>query len=265
MKVKLVAILLICGMMICNVTPAYALGSKVIDPTTGKDMLEQIGTWVKNSDGSWSYTTSKRQGFQIKNGVTSVINLPYSDSVLLIDNSLYAFDTKGKMVTTGWYQCFDGVWVYASSDGKLARNKTIDGYAINNDGYWFVDKNEYNQSNFGNAPGFYVEDNKLIYSANGIQVYIVNNKLSVWEYDLTDGRWRNGYIERPYIVRDEAQMVKDYCRVSPFNKKFDDSFNYYVEFYHAYSSDVCEDHEQTVHVYKEYRNGTNELLFENTL
>lgn len=73
---------------------------------------------------------------------------------------------------------------------------------------------------------------------------------------------RTKIIQSPYIVSDENQMVKDYCRVSPFNKKFDDPFNYYVEFYHDYSSKVVKDHEQTVLVYKEYRNGTNELLFE---
>jgi transcription termination factor NusB len=37
------------------------------------------------------------------------------------------------------------------------------------------------------------------------------------------------------------------------------AINYYVEFYNDYSSDA--DHEQIVYVYKEYRNGINELLF----
>lgn len=255
MKMKLVSIVLLIGMIICNAKPAYALGLPDIDPTTGKDLLAENGNWINNSDGSWSYTTYSLHGIHYKNGV------------LLIHNSLYGFDNNGKMISNGWYKLFDDIWVYAYSDGKIARNTNIDGYTINKDGFWFEDGSKYNQSNFvnKNAPDFYDKNNVLVYSDNGIQVYIDYNKLSVSAYDLNEERWVDSYISSPDIIHDDDQIVHDFCRIDPFNKKFHNSFNYYVEFYHAADIDEGNDQDQIVRVYKEYRNGANELLAEKTL
>ena len=75
----------------------------------------------KNENGAWHYFDNYGN---MKKGW-------FKDT----DESWYYLDSDGNM-RTGWFKDANGSWYYLQPSGKMAKNTTIDGYKLDNNGAW---------------------------------------------------------------------------------------------------------------------------------
>jgi glucan-binding YG repeat protein len=54
-----------------------------------------------------------------------------------VDGEWYYLDSQGK-IETGWIKDASGKYYYLNSDGSMARNTTIDGYKLGDNGAWII-------------------------------------------------------------------------------------------------------------------------------
>lgn len=92
------------------------------------------GGWKRNSTGWWySYGASKGYAIGWK-AFEDIDRVKHDEYYLNKGDIWYYFDENGYM-KTGWFN-YEGKWYYFNNDGSMARNSTIDGYIIGDDGVW---------------------------------------------------------------------------------------------------------------------------------
>lgn len=88
--------------------------------TCAFNLVSIDAAWIKDSNGWWNSEGSS-----------------WSIGWRNINNEWYYFGTDGYM-KTGWIQDKDK-WYYLDTNGAMAKNTTIDGYCLGNDGAWIKD------------------------------------------------------------------------------------------------------------------------------
>ena len=128
--------------------------------TESKEEVEIINGWIKNTDGTWSYTNSdgtKAVGWLKDNNTWYYLN---AEGVMqtgwIKDGSTwYYLNSSGAMQTgwvkdgeqwyylnasgamhTGWLKDTNGKWYYLYDNGVMAHSTVIDGYKLDASGAW---------------------------------------------------------------------------------------------------------------------------------
>lgn len=128
--------------------------------TESKEEVEIINGWIKNTDGTWSYTNSdgtKAVGWLKDNNTWYYLNAQgVMQTGWIKDGSTwYYLNSSGAMQTgwvkdgeqwyylnasgamhTGWLKDTNGKWYYLYDNGVMAHSTVIDGYKLDASGAW---------------------------------------------------------------------------------------------------------------------------------
>lgn len=135
------------------------------------------GGWKKDNNGWWfSYGSGKGYAVDWK-----AFEDPYFDVCddKTFDNGYinYYFGRDGYM-KTGWIQS-DGKWYYLNEDGKMAKNTSINGYILGEDGAWIEKIGQVNYTQ-----DFVTVPEKSVYplGTKNVNYYVINNTGNVYTY-----------------------------------------------------------------------------------
>ncbi|MBN1040059.1 hypothetical protein DVW12_15270 [Clostridium botulinum] len=129
--------------------------------------------WKSNSTGFWytegsSYITGWKQ----------------------ISGQWYYFDSNGYM-KTGWIYD-NGNWYYCWGNGQMAKDTTVDGYCLNSNGAWTINKNNTENSNdFTSEKALKLAQKIKIDFYDGDVTYHVNSNVKIDDE-------KGDYYNKPY-------------------------------------------------------------------
>lgn len=108
--------------------------------TESKEEVEIINGWIKNTDGTWSYTNSdgtKAVGWLKDNNTWYYLN---AEGVMqtgwIKDGSTWYYLNSSGAMQTGWVKDTNGKWYYLYDNGVMAHSTVIDGYKLDASGAW---------------------------------------------------------------------------------------------------------------------------------
>lgn len=105
-----------------------------------KEEAEIINGWVKNIDGTWSYTNidgTKASGWLKDNNTWYYLNAEgIMQTGWIKDGSTWYYLNASGAMQTGWLKDTNGKWYYLYNNGAMAYSTIIDGYKLDASGAW---------------------------------------------------------------------------------------------------------------------------------